>query len=268
MKRYFFLIIIGALALSIGCGWFDNHNDIEYPVDLRMDQRRDDLVTLWFYLYFKDQTPEDDGVYFDWEKRGDTLWFLFQEEEGDVDWNDEYYNTRYANLKELGPGTYTLLFEGYDEEKKISFLYTDTLFFEVEDSVYKLEEYRGDVVNTELEDYEIRRLFPDMLLAGIASKEGQEYYSDSFRMELSELGAEPCTVSSGDYTMFEVWKDGKVIVPLHNGWVVGGVPQLYTYSNDTTDLTNLGEAYKDKIEGLALRMGNGFGYGFGIYVIE
>lgn len=262
-------------VLVIGCAWFDNHNDIEYPVQLRMDQRYGDPVSLWFYIYFTDQTEDDDGVLYEWSRNGDTLLFSFDEQEGKADWNDVYYNTRKVELCELESDTYTLIFECSDIEKKSTFLYTDTLILEVEDSAYHLEEYEGDAVTTKLSDYEsrywsvdIRKLFPDMILVEVASYDENPSQADSFRLELLNLGADLCSLSYGDYTLFQVNEEGDVWVPLHNGVLCYGVPEVYCYSEDTIHLVNLVDKYRGKLKGLSLRSGSGFSCGFGMMMIE
>ena len=267
--------VIAASSISIGCNWLDNHNDIEYPVNLRMVQRLGEPVSLWFYMYFSDQTVSEDGVVYNWSFEGDTLFFYFEEEEATVDWNDLYNNTRNAELGNLEPGEYVLIFEGVDINQNTTNLYSDTLIFEVTDSVYRLQEFEGSAVSTNLDEYEsrywsleLRRLFSDMLVVEIALKDTNSSYDDSLRLELTTLGAHPCTVSSGDYKLFKVREDGFLYVPLSNGCLVGGKPELYSFSGDSIYLVNLCESYQEKLDGVFMRMGNGLWAGFGPMVIE
>lgn len=253
---------------------FDNHNDIEFPVKLRMMQRYGNPTTLNFYFDFVDQTAGEDGVCFEWERRGDTLWVSFQEEKGDVSPNERYLNTRSVEMGGLDSANYLLMVKCQDENGE-SGLLADTVRFEVTDSSYHLEEMEGKAVRTKLDDYEsqyesrdYRRLFPDMLLVEIAEDTTKPSYVDSFFIDLAELGAEACTVSAGNYSMFVIADDGQIYIPLYNGNLMWGEKHLFTYSGDTCNLRALGEQYSNNLRGLWLRMGNGFRYGFGWMVIE
>lgn len=262
MKRglKFLAVLAGVLALS--CSWFDNYNDIEYPAAFYMaGEVPGDPITLELRLSFDDQTPDTSGVIFDWEQRGNTMWFLLKGAECDIEGDSLFDDGRRIYVSDLDTGTYTLLFEG---EEGIM----DTFHFEVEDSVYRMVGDSGKVVEL-VDNYmffgkELRRLYPDMLLvdAGWYQSVQRGEYLDSLHEELASIGAVACTVSQGQYTIFHSNSSGRVIG--YRGWdfehMDDGKSLLYTYKGDTVNLETLFETYKitGKFQGLSFRMGNGF----------
>lgn len=261
MKRGFRFLAVLAGVLALSCGWFDWHNDIEYPIRVsHMREWPGDSIILYLYFSFSDQTPDTSGVEFDWSRRGDTLWFLFQGTDGDIDRKGPYDSYLHVNLGVLDTGTYTLLFEGEDGV-------IDTFGFEVEDSLYRFvhESDSGKVVYFPYYHSDtLRRIFPDMLLveAGYLWSQPYEENLDSLENDILNLGASVCHPPEGQYTMFKAGATGGVQGDRMDQWppeyMDNVQPTLYTYQGDTTDLDAMFNKYIIIFPALSIRMGNGF----------
>ena len=261
MKRITLLgVLSGLIALS--CSWFDNHNDIAYPAIFDWaGETPGDPVTLNVKFWFEDQTPDTSGVIFDWGQRGDTLWFLLQGRDGDIQCQDTFRNGFQVNFGVLDTGTYSLLFEGEDG-------IMDTFGLVVEDSLYRFvhrqktsiyDSISGKVVFFRDGEHDtLRRIFKDMLLVELAGELSDPTpYRDSITVDLSEIGAEECHLTNGTYSMFRsgTWNDA-----IENGLIGNPASRFFTYDGDTMRLDSLFEVYIKKywLGALSFRMGNGF----------
>lgn len=263
MKRLLLILGVVGMVLGLSCGWFDWHNDIEYPVMIsHMREWPGDSIILYLYFSFSDQTPDTSGVIFDWEHRGDTLWFLFQGTDGNIDNKGPYDSYVHGNLGVLDTGTYTLLFEG---EKGV----VDTFGLVVEDSLYRFvhQSDSGKVVYFPYYHSDtLRRIFPDMLVVtgGWYWSVQNGEYLDSLALDLYSLGAKACTVSAGSYSIFNAGSNGSVsgVMPwdnaFENGWLDEARSLLFTYDGDTVKLDPIWKEYQTYFEGIGFWMGNGY----------
>jgi hypothetical protein len=259
MKRIALLTVLGGLILlSLSCELpppLDTYNDIEYPVGFGLlREQPGDPITLIFAFCFQDETLDTSGVDFDWSKRGDTLWFLLKGKDGEIDHNGPYRSRLDVNVGALEKGSYTLLLEGERGAQ-------DTLTLTVEDSVYYLSGYDGEVAKPWAYDT-LRRLFPDMLLVEVGARESG---IDSMKQDLVELGGVECHVAVGSYSMFKA-------VSFDTFWVYGDRASsdewswnldfagslLFTYDGDTMRLDSLFNSPSVDVGALSMRMGNGF----------
>lgn len=221
--------------------------------------------------WFEEQTPDTSGVIFDWGQRGDTLWFLLQGRDGDIQYQDTFRNGFNVNLGVLDTGTYTMLFEG---EKGV----VDTFGLVVEDSLYRFVHphpqsiytpVKGKVVYFRDSEHDtLRRIFKDMLLVEAAPWSSDQYdLFDTLKAAIIETGATELYLSPGTYSMFTV-NDGGVVAgvwrqdwfdAVNDGLMAGAVTMVFTYSEDTQKLESIFNDYSDKFfPALSIRMGNGF----------
>lgn len=257
MKRLLLALGVLGMMLVLSCSLFDWHNDIEYPVSFHMaGETPGDTVTLNFAFSFHDQTPDTSGVIFDWEQRNDTLWFLLQGSNGNIEHRDTNRNYIRINVGVLDPGIYTLLFEGENGAE-------DTFQFQVEDSVYREIGDSGKVVDLNdgtVGGKELRRIFPDMLYVEVAgSSVDPTPYLDSLTEDLQAIGANVVHLSSGTYSLGHwSWDDA-----INNGLLSSPAGGYFTYEGDTAKLDSLYKVYIKKgwldVGGaLGMEMGNGF----------
>lgn len=210
-------------------------------------------ITLVVSFAFDDQTPDTSGVMFYWDITGDTLRFVLEGTDGDIERADTFSNYRPVNVGALEAGSYTLLFENGEDE-------IDTFWFEIEDSVYRLQTNSGNVIYTPTwKPNELRRIFPDMLLVYLGTLPGvydPRPYLDSLTEGLQGIGATVAHVANGTYSLGPWdWYDAGV-----NGWLGTADGRFYTFDGDTVQLDSVYKVYIEKewLGALGVRMGNGF----------
>lgn len=251
MKRLLLVLGVFGMVLALSCSIFDWHNDIEYPVFIGMSgEKPGNPITLNLQIWFDDQTPDTSGVEFNWSRQGDTLRFMLEGTDGDIDHKGPYFEIVNADVGVLDKGVYTLIFEGEGGM-------VDTLSLTVEDSLYHLVGDSSKVIKHI--DQTLRRIFKDMLfvyLAGLPGVDDPRPYLDSITVALATIGAEVAHVANGTYSIGPWnWYDAVV-----NGWIGEADGRYYTFNGDTVQLDSVYKVYIKKgwLGALGVEMGNGF----------
>lgn len=248
MKRLLLTLGVLGMALGLGCSIVDWHNDIEYPVSIGMSgEKPGNPITLNLQIWFDDQTPDTSGVEFNWSRQGDTLRFMLEGTDGDIDYKGPYFNVVNADMGVLDKGVYTLIFEGEGDM-------VDTLSLTVEDSLYHLVGDSSEVIKHI--DQTLRRIFPDMLLveAGYYWSQPYEENLDSLNQELLDAGAKECPLTTGVYLLaFWNWLEA-----FENDWLDETTTLSYTFDGDTSVIGDIFNKYENRFMGLGIGMGNGF----------